>query len=490
LALITTSNISRFTRIIVLCAAVLSAPLSALENDRIKLPELGNSSAGIISLQQEYELGRAFLKSLRGQVRTVSDPIIQDYVESLVYQLVRFSELKDRRLDIVVLDNASINAFAVPGGVIGLHNGLLHQADTEAQLASVLSHELAHLSQRHFARRVEEQQRSSIPNMAGLLAGIIIAATAGGDAGMAAITAVQAAGLQNQLRYSRLNEQEADRVGMQNMIRADMDPNGAAGMFEKMQRAARYAGNRPPEFLLTHPVTESRISDARNRARQQPKKIVTDSTQFQLVKARVAIAFSNNSKETVARYRSRLDNTQSPSDADHYALVLALTANGDYQEAQQVLQPLRSNEPQQIVYAIAQAQIFIDSGAADQAIELMQSSLVVNPGNHPATMTLAAALLKSSRPHQAETVLLKHSTIKPNNPSVWYLLAETHGLAGNIVGVHRARAEYFVLVGALDRAAKQLGYALPLVKNNHHTKLIIEHRIREIKRLEIAMQEL
>jgi len=490
LAFITTPNTYSFTRILVLCTALLSTPLAALENERIKLPELGNSSAGIISLQQEYDLGRAFLKSLRSQVNTVSDPIIQDYVENLVYELARFSELKDRRLDIVVVNNASINAFAVPGGVIGLHNGLLHQADTEAQLASVLSHELAHLSQRHFARRVEEQQRSTIPNMAGLLAGIIIAATAGGDAGMAAITAVQAAGLQNQLRYSRLNEQEADRVGMQNMIRADMDPNGAAGMFEKMQRAARYAGNRPPEFLLTHPVTESRISDARNRARQQQKKIITDSTQFQLIKARVAISFSNNSKETVARYRSRLANRASPSDADHYAMVLALTANGDYQQALQIVEMLRDDAPQQIIYAIAQAQIYIDSGATDQAIDLLQKLLAVNPNNHPTTMTLAAALLKAGRAHRAETVLLKHSAIKPNNPAVWYLLAETHGLAGNIVGVHRARAEYFVLNGVLDRASKQLGYALPLVKDNHHTASIIEQRIKEIERLKIAMQQL
>lgn len=486
----TNSNNGRLCRAIALGAALLSAPLAALENERIKLPELGNSSAGIISLQQEYNLGRAFLKSLRGQVRTVSDPIIQDYVENLIYQLARFSELKDRRLDIVVVDNASINAFAVPGGVIGIHNGLLHQADTEAQLASVLSHELAHLSQRHFARRIEEQQRNTIPNMAGLLAGVIVAATAGGEAGMAAITAVQAAGLQNQLRYSRLNEQEADRVGMQTMIRADMDPSGAAGMFEKMQRAARYAGNRPPEFLLTHPVTESRINDARNRARQQQKKIIIDSTPFQLIKARVAISFSNNSKETVARYRSKLANSASSTDAEQYAMVLALTANDELVEAQQIVDILRGDAPQQIIYAIAEAQILIDSGATDKAIDLLHSVLAVNPGNHPTTMTLATALLKAGRPQLAETVLLKHSANNPNNPSVWYLLAETHGLAGNIVGVHRARAEFFVLNGVLSRATKQLGYALPLVKNNHHTASIIEQRMKEIKRLELAMQQL
>lgn len=484
------SNILKIRRIVLSAILLMSLPLCAQSNDRIKLPELGDSSSGAISLQKEYELGRAFLKALRSQVRTVSDPIIQDYLEELIYKLARFSELKDRRLDIVVLNNMSINAFAVPGGVIGVHNGLILEADTESQLASVLTHELAHLSQRHFARRIEKQRSNTIPNVAGLIAGIIVAATVGGSEGMAAVTAVQAVGIQNQLRYSRQNEQEADRMGMQTMIKANMDPNGAQGMFEKMQRASLFAGNRPPEFLLTHPVTESRISDARNRSRLQPRKIVLDSTHFRLVKTRVAMSFSGNRTDTVAQYRSKIDSGVAVTDADQYGLVLALTEKENFIDAENELAILRKNAPHNIIYIVAQAQIYINSGRSEEAVQLLDNALLVNPKNHPLTMTLASVLLKANRPHNAESVLQQHTEVRPNDPSIWYLLAEAHGLAGNILGVHKARAEYFVLNGILRKAVKQLGYALKLVEQDHYNTIKIEERIKQIRQMEIAMDQL
>jgi predicted Zn-dependent protease len=393
-------------------------------------------------------------------------------------------------LDIVIVNNKAINAFAVPGGVLGIHNGLLLQADTEAQLASVLSHELAHLSQRHFARSVEAQQRNAIPNMAGLLAGIILAATVGGDAGMAAIAATQAASLQSQLRYSRLHEQEADRSGMQTMVRANMDPSAAASMFEIMQQTARYAGTRPPEFLLTHPVTESRISDAKNRSRQYPKKMYTDSNHFQLMRTRVELSFISNSAEAVKQFRAKVAGNGHHPDAAQYGLVLALIANRNLAEAQQRLNTLRQAEPAEISYLLAQADLYIAAENIPEAIALLSSALSLAPHNHPITMALAKAQLKANQPYKAQSLLKEHSKQKPNDPSVWYLLAETHGLAGDIVGVHQARAEYFVLNGALDLATKQLGYALPLVKQDHLTSVRINERIAQIKQMEQTMKNL
>ncbi|MFT7128575.1 MAG: putative Zn-dependent protease [Gammaproteobacteria bacterium] len=484
-------RISRIIRVCLLSVLLLVSRSSFAQiSEELQLPELGSTTSGTISLQKEYDLGRAFLKAFRSQVRTISDPLLQDYLEELIYKLASFSTLKDKRLDIVVVDNKTINAFAVPGGVIGIHNGLLLQAGTEAQLSTVLAHELAHLSQRHFARNKEAQKRNTIPNMAGLLAGIIVAATSGGSAGMAALTAVQAATLQSQLRYSRLNEQEADRVGMQTLVRADMDPDAAANMFEKMQQATRYASNRPPEFLLSHPVTESRISDARNRSRKHPKKLYKESLLFHLMQARVALHFSGNSKDTVAQFQAKLNAGRGHSDADQYGLVLALTANGDFEEAQNQLTPLRDASPMEMSYLIAQAELYTASGRNKEAIKLLDKALSINPGNHPLTMTLADALIKSNQAYRAASLLKSHTAKKPNDPSVWYLLAETHGLAGNIVGVHQARAEFFVLNGVLDRAARQLGYALPLVKNNHLSTTKIKERIKQIKQMELAMKEL
>lgn len=456
----------------------------------LALPELGDSSSSTFTLQQEHKLGRAWLMSFRSQVHTISDPLLQDYLEHIIYNLATYSELKDRRIDVVIVDNPTINAFAVPGGVVGVHNGLLLYAETEAQLATVLAHELAHLSQRHFARSVEQQQRNSIPNMAGLLAGILLAATAGGDAGMAAIAATQAASLQSQLRYSRLNEQEADRIGMQTMGRANLDPNAAAVMFENMLKATRYYGSRPPEFLLTHPVTESRVSDARNRARQFPRKVYTDNHNYQLMRARVEVSMHENSKDAVNVFRTNLRQGSKHHEADEYGLILALTRSGQYGEAKQRLAPLVKNSPSQIAYIIANADLNIQQGFYQDAITTLREQLALTPGNHPLTMTLAEALTKNNQPQFAEQLLQAHSKLKPNNPDVWYLLAETHGLAGNIVGVHQARAEYFVLNGILDKAQQQLRYALPLVRGDHLTTLRITERIKQIEQLKQSLKKL
>ena len=473
-----------------LLAALLINPATAQVKQEIELPELGDASSALFSLDKEYQLGRAWLRVFRSRVEIVSDPLLQGYVEELTYKLATHSELKDRRLDIIIVNNQAINAFAVPGGVLGIHNGLLLQAETEAQFASVMSHELAHLSQRHFARSVEAQKRNAIPSMAGLLAGIILAATEGGNAGMVAIAATQAASLQNQLRYSRLHEQEADRTGMETMVRADMDPSAAAGMFEVMQQASRYYGNRPPEFLLTHPVTESRISDARNRSRQYPRKMYTDNPNFQLMRARVEISFIDSSKDAVKHFRAKLEKPSRYPDADQYGLILALTANSEFEEAQQRLNTLMAAEPNEISYMLALAELQMASGQLLEAINLLEGALSFTPNSHPISMMLARTYLLANQPHRAEALLEQHTTVKPNDPSVWYLLAETHGLAGNIIGVHRARAEYFVLNGVLDRAAKQLSYALPLVKNDHLTSAKIKQRIVQIKQLEVQMSNL
>ena len=477
---------------LLLVAGWLLIPVASFSqlNDQIELPVLGDSASATFSLGREHKLGRAWLRMFRNQAETVSDPLLQDYVEHLVYDLATFSELKDRRLDIVVVNNRSINAFAVPGGVIGVHNGLILQAETEAQFASVVAHELAHLSQRHFARGVEAQQRSTIPNLAGLLAGIILAATAGGESGMAAIAATQAATMQNQLRYSRLHETEADRGGMQTMVKADMDPTAAASMFEIMQRTARYAGSRPPEFLLSHPVTESRISDARSRSRQYPRKMYADNLDYQLMRARVELSFIENSKDAVKRFRAKnLTNSNSP-DADQYGLALALTANGEFDEAQQLLTLLRNPSPNKICYITAQSELDIAQGNNSGAISLLNDALSIGPGNHPLTMAMVEALLAANQPHRAEQLLQEHVKRKPNDPSVWYLLAETHGLAGNIIGVHKARAEYFLLIGVLDIASRQLSYALPLVKNDHLETIRIQERIAQISRMKVEMANL
>ena len=188
------------------------------------LPALGDASSSIVSPEQEHQLGRAWLNVLRGQVKSLPDPLLKDFVESSVYRLAETSQLQDRRLVFVLLDSPQLNAFAAPGGVIGVNGGLFLHAQTEGEYASVLTHELAHLSQRHFARGLEEQKRMQVPMMAAMLAGVVAAAAGAGDAGIAAIASTQAAAIQSQRRFSRQNEQEADRIGILNLQQAGYDP--------------------------------------------------------------------------------------------------------------------------------------------------------------------------------------------------------------------------------------------------------------------------
>lgn len=470
---------------LLLCATLAGAGLGSghSHGSDIDLPELGDGTSGIVSLQQEKELGTAWLASFRRQVKTVNDPLLEDYLEDLIYRLVTHSELKERDLQLVVVNNNTINAFAVPGGVIGVHDGLLQYAQNEDQLAAVLAHELGHLSQRHFARTLEEQRSNSLPMMAALLGSLVLMATSGGEAGMAALSASQAAMIQNQLRFSRENEQEADRIGMATLAAADMNPAAVANMFEQMLRAYRFAGSRPPEFLMTHPVTESRVADARNRATKYGKTRNSDNFEFYLMQARVRLSFETAPGAAVKRFRAEIEKNIGHVDANHYGLGLALLAAGQIDEARKELAALYDKTPQQIAYVVSLAELEATALNYDKALQLLERHIAVTPDNHPLSMTYAQILLRAGRPKDAERVLVALVKRNAKKPEIWYLLAETHGLAGNIPGVHQARAEYFVLNGIFDQAQRQLQYALPLVKNDYQTTSRLQNRIREIEEM-------
>jgi predicted Zn-dependent protease len=446
--------------ILVACLALLS-PLAQSQDS---LPSFGEGNS--VSLQQEYYLGRAWLMSFRRQAPIVDDPLMQDYIESLVYRLVETSQLRKRRLIIVLVDNQTINAFAVPGGIVGVHTGLIEKAESEAQLASVLTHELAHLSQRHFARGIENRKKSSAAMMAGLLTGLVAIAAGAPDAGMGAIMGGQAVAQDSQLSYSRAHEQEADRVGMQNLAASGMDPRGAAGMFTVMQRESRSYGARPPEFLLTHPLTEKRIADASNRAGQYPKRIYTDNPEFQLMRARVELSFIDDPEKAVQHFENKRKKGGRYAVAAQYGWVLALTQNGQFDEAKKLIKPMRSYAPHNLMYALAEANIEIESGSYDKAITRLNYALGFSPGSHPITMYLAEAYYRAGYFGDAEKLLKAHSRVKRMDAHLWYMLAEVQGKTGNILGLHQSRAEYFYLNGAMNQALQQLELALPKAKDN------------------------
>ena len=474
--------------LVMFSAQPMAPALSATEG--LKIPNLGESSTSLFSADFEYNLGRSWLKAFRRQAPTINDPLLYSYLEALVFDLVTFSDLQDRRLEFVIVDNATINAFAVPGGVVGVHTGLFNYAQTEDEFATVMAHEIAHLSQRHFSRGVELAQSQTPINIAGLLAGILLAATTGTDAGLAAMTATQAALQDQQLRYSRANESEADRVGLRILYDAGMDPYAAPAMFERMLAATRYSSsNRIPEFMRTHPLSEKRIADTKNRARQYPKRIRPVSLDYQLMRARVAVSLARTPEEAVAKFKGELEGNPRSREAAIYGLVLALTEAGRPDEAALALDGIWTSSDQRIEYIIADAEIALVSGNPDRAAQKLATRLRLSPGNHPLTMAYAHALQQGGKSHLAEEVLLDQSRLKPGDPGLWYLLAEVQGLSGNIIGLHQSRAEYFILVGNLDAAQRQLSYALQLVGNDFTVSAQINDRIGQIMEMRAALDK-
>ena len=459
-------------------------------NEDIKLPLLGDSSSGIVSKQQEYQLGRAWLKAFRSRVKEFNDPLMQDYFENLIYNLATYSELENPRLELIIVNNPTMNAFAVPGGIIGVHTGIFSYAENEDQMVSVLAHELAHLSQRHFARGLEAQRNSATAGLAGLLAGLVLAATVGGDAGLAALSASQALTTQNQLRYSRSNEKEADRFGLRIMEASGRDPRAAAAMFSSMMKRLRYAGSRPPEFLLTHPITEKRIADAKSRTLGNTMRYFPDNSDYYLMQARASVATAKQINDSVATFQGKLDQNVLQKDAALYGLVLSYIKLKQFQQAEDILTMLLQKNPRHPVYNYTAIELEIARKNYKTALNKVSQLMMRNPNSYPLLSLRAEALWLDHQYEKASQDLTVLARKREQDPTVWYRLAEVRGLAGDISGVHQARAEYFMLVGAFSLAREQLVLALKLVNHDFKRSAIFRQRLRDIVKMEERAEKL
>ncbi|MBD9499718.1 M48 family metalloprotease [Pseudomonas sp. BGr12] len=468
-----------------LLSLAIAFAMPALADD---LPSLGDASSSIVSPEQEFQLGRAWLSMLRNQVDTLNDPQLKDYVESSVYRLAESSELQDHRLAFILIRDKQINAFAAPGGVVGVNGGLFIYAQTEGEYIAVLAHELGHLSQRHFARGIEAQQRMQIPVMAAMLAGIVAAAAGAGDAGIAAIAGTQAAAIQNQLRFSRQNEQEADRVGVATMVRAGYDPRSMPNMFERLARQYRYEG-KPPEFLLTHPVTESRIADTRNRAEQYPKGGKEDSLRYELMRARVQQMFEDTPGMASKQFRAQLDEDPK-NDAARYGLALSQTKIGQLNEARSNLQQLLAKAPNDISYNLAMSDLDITANKLPDAQARVQKMLGQYPDSYPLIQANADLMMKTNRAADAEKTLFKLSQRRPLDPDVWNRLADACTLSGNAIGVYQARAEYYALTGDYKQAIEQLDFAKRRAGGNFTLAARLDARQQEFRDQERVLKEM
>ena len=458
--------------------ALISLPFLAQEKDDLLLPELGDRVSGAVSSSQEKIIGKEFLKQVYFQAPLISDPLIQEYTELLIYRLSEFSEVKDREFTIILIDDASLNAFAAPGGIIGVNGGLFLNADNEGQFASVLSHELAHLSQRHFARNVLNAKDRSLTSSLAIISSIALALISNNPQAMA----VGQAFLQSQsLRYSRLFEKEADRVGFANLVRAGYDPKSMGEMFENMNDLRRLAGEAPPEFLLTHPLSSSRINDALNAAKglsdEGTKK---DSLEYSLIKSRLKVLYETIPAQSIRYFNA--DIREQKTDSSIYGLALAFSANNNFSDSINLINLLINKYPKNLFLNTSKVEILMKAKNNNQALKLANEFLEISPKNYPLTINKSKVLLEMNRFFESEEIIRDLLIKRNEDHQLWLLLSEIQRSSKNIVGYHQSRAEYFLLLGQNEEALSQLEFALNLTKNNFQVSERIMDQIISIKK--------
>ena len=454
-----------------------SQDLYSQEKD-LNLPNLGDRVSGVVSLEQERMIGQGFLEQVYAQAPLINDPIIQEYTELLIYRLSETSQVKDRDFTIVLIDEKSLNAFAAPGGVIGVNGGLFLNADNEAQLASVLGHELAHLSQRHFARNVLRGRDTNLASSLVMVSAIALAIISNNPS---AFIAGPAALAQQQLRYSRIFEREADRYGFNNLIAAGYDPAGMGEMFENMAKIRKLAGDNPPEFLLTHPITSSRVSDAFNAADQIEFSGGKKNTiNFEFVKGRLKERYEDSSPQTKVRFFEKL-YADNPTNENKYSFISALQSNGQTDDALKLINEILDKFPKNLILNITKSEILLSGQRLDDAKQTIDEVLKISPDNYPASILKSRILSAKKETIKAEEILRDLLISKNRNPSLWMQLSEVQRAGKNIVGYHLSRGEYFTLIGDFDNALNQFQFALSLSGNSFLTSETIMTKIKFVQ---------
>ena len=445
----------------------------------LSLPELGDRVSGVVSNDQEKIIGNEFLKQVYSQAPLISDPLIQEYSELLVYRLSEYSQVKDRNFNVLLIDDNSLNAFAAPGGVIGINGGLFLNAQNEGQFASVITHELAHLSQRHFARNILNSQDNNIASILVMVSAVAAAvATNNPTAFMAGPAFLQ----QQSLRYSRLFEREADRVGFNNLINAEYDPSSMGEMFEQMAKLRRLAGDKIPEFLLTHPISSSRVTDAFNAADQVETPFNTkDSLNYQLIRGRLQIRYEDIPLNSVRKIKGLLKKNPS-SNENRYALSIAYKISGQHKDALKTIDSLIIENPKNLILNNTKAEILLDEGKSQDALRLVNAFLNISPKNYPLSVLKAKILAYDKKLFAAEELIRDQLLRRNNDPYLWLYLSEVQRDSKNVIGYHQSRAEYYLLLGQYEDALNQLQFALKLTENNFQVSESIMTKINTTRR--------
>ena len=446
------------------------------------LPDLGESAQTEFSPAAERRIGEAIMHDIRRDPAWLDDPEVSAYLNRLGNRLAAQSTESRQEFEFFALKDSTLNAFAMPGGYIGVHTGLLLAAASESELASVLAHEISHVTQRHLARLMNKAGQGQISSMLAL-AVAILAARSSPDLAVGAAMAGQGVAIQNQLNYSRDFEREADRLGLGLLERSGFDIRGMSSFFERLQKSGRLYENNAPGYLRTHPLTTERLADMGNRIQGRPYRQVPDSLEFQLVRAKLR-AQEGTSRDAVTEFETRLkDRSFAGSEAAmRYGLAQARLRDGNPAAAEKEIGELRRLKSVSPMIETLAAQLRLKQADAPAAVAILRAAQPRYPQERAIAYGLVEALLAARSPQEAIRFTEDDLLSYPSDARMHALQAKTYSALGKRLQQHRAQAEAYALQGQVPAAVEQLELAQKSGDGNFYEQSQVDARLREMKK--------
>ncbi len=458
---------------------LLSLPLLT----QAALPELGDPTQQEFTPYREAIMGQQFYRSIKAAVPFVTDLEVNDYITNLGQRLISHSSQPDRQIRVFVIKVANINAFAGPDANIGFHTGLIIAADNESELAGVMAHEISHVTQRHLARAMTESNTNPATMLATIIAGILVASQ-NPEAGAAIIYGGSAALMQSQINFTRANEHEADRIGIGVLRDAGINPIGMAGFFETLlQQSESDNVMAQMEYLRTHPLSTTRIAEARNRINPEDRKLPDDSLDFQFVRARVLVDMTKSTKRLI-KHLSRL-NPEQTNIVTRYTLGIAYTKNKQPKKAISLLTPLTQENPHPWIQ-LALADAYNEAKNKPAALNILKSLNTLLPNYLPVSIRYAKTLIDTK--HSDQAISLLNQQLRSQKKSIVYnTLAKAYFSKGQISLALEATSFEYELEGYLNLASQQINNALQQPNLNKLTIQRLESRKEDLS-LQIQKQ--
>jgi predicted Zn-dependent protease len=455
------------------------------------LPELGDPSQAFLSGAQERKLGESVIRQIRGSGAYLNDPEVNGYLNELGNRLVTAIPGAPFDFEFFAVSDPAINAFALPGGFVGVNTGLIVLAQTESELASVLGHEITHVTQHHIARSIGNQRDAMLASLAALAAAILASrsrSSSSGDMASAAIASAQGLAIQSQINFTRQNEEEADRLGFERTYVAGFDPNAMASFFARLQKAAIWFEGSTPSYFHDHPETYQRIAEAQARAYSKPFRQVPDSLDFQMVRALLK-SYEGTPRDAVFFFREAIAERKFNSEiAVHYGLVASLLRAQDLKAAQAELATLEKTAPPHPMIEGIAGQILMQSGQLKAAIARYQAALARYPGKMQLVYDYPEALLKDNQPSKAASFLSEQLQRFPTDGPLHQTAARAYAALGKQLLEHQHQAEFYAWQGNLKAAVFQLELAVKAGDGDFYQLSGAESRLRAVRQ-ELADQE-